>query len=74
MGAPNLLQRALDDLDGAVHAGAEAARLGQQHLFQWPASQHPDQLHFEGHRLAGQRVVEVEQQPVHRRTSRTTPA
>ena len=29
-GRPELLQRQLDDLDGAVDAGAEAARSGQQ--------------------------------------------
>ena len=49
--AAELLERALDDLDRAVDAGAEAARLGQDHLLHhstpirstskrtgWPAS------------------------------------
>src|SRR5690606_2374699 len=33
---PVLLQRPLDDLDGAVHTGAESARSGEQHL-EWTA-------------------------------------
>ncbi len=28
------LERALDDVDGAIDAGAEAARVGEQHLHQ----------------------------------------
>jgi hypothetical protein len=61
------LEGALDDLDGPVHAGAEAARLGQQDvtgLRRRVISEHPDHLDLEGHGLAGQRVVEVEHRAV----------
>jgi hypothetical protein len=56
-----LLQGALDDLDGAVDAGAETARLGQQEFFAHAFLTAPRSVALQTSRLAGQRVVEVEQ-------------
>ena len=46
-GRAELLQGPLDDLDGAVHAGAKAARLGQQNFA----------FHFHSHTLTVQKSV-----------------
>ena len=58
-------QRALDDLDRQVNAGTEAARPRRGRLPpEPPLYRHPQQVDVEAHGLAGERMVEVEQQPV----------
>ena len=62
-----LLDGPLDDLDRAVDAGAEAARLREQDFdfeqeCQWSSwLQNSDDFHFECQRLASKRVIEIEQ-------------
>ena len=51
------LQRPLDDSDGALDAGTEATRIGENKLH----LHDPDNVHLEPDGLSSQRVIEVEQ-------------
>ena len=55
-----LRERALDDLDRTVDAGTEAARLGEDDIHH----NTPITLHFEHQWLSGQRMVEVDDDPL----------